>query len=117
MLTPSETRDRLTNGIYTSARAGHPIGLMEQALPEIIAAEPLERRLLKAQKAGQLDAITWEGQLEQALEQSIVSDTEAETLRQVRAKVLDIIAVDEFESHALRLGERGEVALRTSEAA
>ncbi len=117
LLTPSETRDRLTNGIYTSARAGHPIGLMEQALPEIIAAEPLERRLLKAQKAGQLDAITWEGQLEQALEQSIVSDTEAETLRQVRAKVLDIIAVDEFESHALRLGERGEVALRTSEAA
>ena len=31
---------------------------------------------------------------------------EAENLRQVRAKVMEIIAVDEFDSEALRLGVR-----------
>ena len=72
---------------------------------------------MKAQHAGELDAITWEGQLQQALEKSIVSDTEAETLKQVRQKVLEIIAVDEFESDALRLGTPATHDVATSEAA
>ena len=104
LLSPSEARERLTNGIYTSASSGHPIGLMELALPQVIAAEPLERKLLKAQRAGELDGLTWEQQLQQAQNKSIISETEAETLRQVRALVLEIIAVDEFESEALQLG-------------
>jgi acyl-CoA dehydrogenase len=105
LLSPSETRDRLTQGVYRSAATGHPVGLMEQALPQVIAAEPLERKLLKAQKAGQLDAITWEEQLQQAVNQSLVTAEEAETLRKVRAMVLEIIAVDEFESEVLELGK------------
>jgi len=117
LLSPSATRDRLTRGVYKSAASGHPVGFMEQALPEVIAAEPLERRLLKAQRAGQLDALTWEGQLEQAIRQSIVSEEEAESLRQVREKVLEIIAVDEFESDALRLGRPGQEPVRASQAA
>ena len=104
LLSPSTARERLTNGIFTSAVGGHPIGIMELALPQVIAAEPLERRLLKAQKAGQLEGLTWEAQLEQARQKSIISETEAETLKQVRSLVLDIIAVDEFETEALRLG-------------
>ena len=108
LLSPSESRTRLTNGIYTSATAGHPIGMMEKALPEIIAAEPLERKLLKAQKAGQLDALTWEGRLEQALTKSVVNAEEAKTLRHTRELTLEIIAVDEFESEALKLGRPSE---------
>ncbi len=117
IMSPSETRDRLTNGIYTSAASGHPVGLMEEALPEIIAAEPLERKILKAQKAGQLTALTWEGQLQQAMEQSVVTADEAETLQHTRKLVLEIIAVDEFESSALQLGLSPEVNLETSHAA
>ncbi|NIP17382.1 MAG: acyl-CoA dehydrogenase [Xanthomonadales bacterium] len=115
MLSPSTTRDRLTDGIYVSPE--HPVGFMEAALPEVIAAEPLERRMLKAQQSGTLDALTWEEQLAQAVERSVISETEAETLKQVRAKVLEIIAVDEFESEALRLGAPGSTEVQTSEAA
>ena len=85
--------------------------------PEVIAAEPLERRLLKAQHAGELDAITWEEQLAQAVEKSIIGETEAETLKRVREMVLEIVAVDEFESEALRLGAPGHEPMHTSEAA
>jgi acyl-CoA dehydrogenase len=116
LLSPSATRDRLTQGVYKSDST-HPVGFMEQALPEVIAAEPLERRLLKAQRAGQLDAITWEEQLEQAISQSIVTAEEAESLKRVREKVLEIIAVDEFESEALQLGQPAQQPIRTSEAA
>jgi acyl-CoA dehydrogenase len=117
LLSPSETRDRLTNGIYVSADSSHPVGLMEQALPQIIAAEPLERRVLKAQKAGQLDAMTWEDQIVQAMEKSIIDEHEAEALRQARELTLEIIAVDEFESEALRLGRAPDTDMRPSHAA
>jgi acyl-CoA dehydrogenase len=118
LLSPSATRDRLTNGIYVSDASGHPIGLMESALPKVIAAEPLERKLLKAQRAGRLDAITWDEQLDQAVNQSIVTADEAESLREVREQVLEIIAVDEFESEVLQLGKPARQApIQTPEAA
>jgi acyl-CoA dehydrogenase len=115
LLSPSETRDRLTNGVFLSPQ--HPVGFMEAALPEVIAAEPLERRLLKAQSAGTLDAVTWEDQLAQAVDRAVLSDTEAEALKKVRAAVLEIIAVDEFESEVLRLGGSRPEPLPASEAA
>jgi acyl-CoA dehydrogenase len=118
LLSPSETRDRLTQGVYTSAATGHPVGMMEEALPLVIAAEPLERKLLKAQRAGQLDAITWDDQLQQAVNLSVVTAEEAKTLRDVRERVLEIIAVDEFESDVLELGKPANRApIQTSEAA
>ena len=117
LLSPSETRNRLTQGIYTSAAHGHPIGMMEEALPEIIAAEPLERRLLKAQRAGQLTDVNWQEQLQQALELGLITDSESAILENARQKTLEIIAVDEFESEALRLGKAGVQHMRTSHAA
>jgi len=117
LLSPSETRDRLTSGVYKSAVSGHPVGVMEEALPIIIAGEPLERRILKAQKAGQLDAVGWEARLQQALDRSIIDSSEAELLKQSREMTLEIIAVDDFESEALRLGQAESEVVRTSHAA
>ncbi len=117
LLSPSEPRNRLTNGIYNSAAAGHPVGIMESALPEIIAVEPLERRLRKARKAGQLDAIGWNDQLKQAMAKSIINAKEAKDLKKARKKMLEIIAVDEFESEALRLGQARSEDIRSSHAA
>ncbi|NND45954.1 MAG: acyl-CoA dehydrogenase [Xanthomonadales bacterium] len=118
LLSPSETRARLTQGIYCPADGSTVISQMERALPDVIAAEPLERRLLKAQRAGELTAMTWETQLEQARDKSIIDEDEMKLLRRVRAQTLEIIAVDEFESEALRLGKPREAdAVRPSHAA
>jgi acyl-CoA dehydrogenase len=97
LLSPSETRDRLTHGIYRSARNGNQIGLMEEALPQVIAAEPLERRMLKAIKAGQLSGLTFEDNLTEAAGKSIFTEAEAQTLRDVNALVWEIISVDEHD--------------------
>ena len=117
LLSPSDSRTRLTDGVFKSATSKHPICTMEQALPEIIATEPLERKLLKAQKAGQIKAMTWEAQLQQALDKSIISKEEAGLLRRSRELTLEIISVDEFESEALMLGQKEPGKFRPSHAA
>jgi acyl-CoA dehydrogenase len=107
LLVPSDARDRLTNGIYKSARAGHPIGFMEEALPKVIHAEPLERKLAKALKQREIKGITWEEQIRDAIDKSVLTAEEADILVRVHEMVAEIIAVDEFDSEDLRLG-RGE---------
>ncbi len=104
LLAPSDTRQRLTHGIYCSARTGHPVGVMEEALPRVIAAEPLERKFLKAVKTGQIRGVTAEAQLGAAVESGVLSADEARILGDVRRQVADIVAVDEFDSAELRLG-------------
>ncbi|MEJ8569489.1 acyl-CoA dehydrogenase [Elongatibacter sediminis] len=117
LLAPSETRDRLTHGIYRSARTGNPIGLLEEALPQVIAAEPLERKLIKAIKSGQVDGITWEEQVAAAVAMGVLGNDEAAILAKVRELVLEIIAVDEFETGDLQLGLRRDADLGTQHAA
>ena len=106
LLIPSDTRDRLTDGIYKSAKTGHPVGLMEEALPQVIHAEPLERKLLKALKNGEITGITWEEQLQDAIARSVVTAEEAEILVRVRKLVMEIIAVDEFDLEEIQAGRR-----------
>jgi acyl-CoA dehydrogenase len=90
---------------------------MEQALPVIIAAEPLERKMLKAIKTGNVDGITWEEQLEQVLAAGNLTAEEAGLLTKARELVLEIIAVDEYESSELRLGVQHSGAMDKQHAA
>jgi acyl-CoA dehydrogenase len=106
LLTPSDTRDRLTHGVYASETSDHPICFMERALPQVIQAEPLERRLLKASKQGEISGITWEEQVSDAVSKAILTKDEAEILARVRKLVAEIIAVDDFDVEDLRLGRR-----------
>ena len=105
LLAPSETRDRLTDGVYKSARAGHPVGVMEAALPEVIAAEPVERKLSKAVKRGEISGRTFEEQLAAAGEAGILTQDEVRMLEDIRVKVLDIISVDDFTTEELAAGK------------
>jgi acyl-CoA dehydrogenase len=117
LLVPSDTRDRLTNGVFKSATSNHPVCFMERALPKVIQAEPLERKLLKALKQGELNGITWDEQLKSALDKSILTREEADILIRVREMVAEIIAVDDFDTEDLRAGRRPEKRLNTQHAA
>ena len=104
LLSPSDTRSRLTRGIYSSDRNGHPIGVMERLLPDVIAAEPLERKMLKAQRAGLITKYAFEDQMEEAVENKVVTEDEAKLLTDLRVRVLDIIAVDDFDLEDIQGG-------------
>jgi acyl-CoA dehydrogenase len=117
LLSPSDTRNRLTHGVYMSATSDHPICFMERALPQVILAEPLERKLLKAIKQGEINGITWEEQLRDAVARHVLSKDEAEILVRVRELVAEIIAVDDFDVEELRLGRSSKSRLDTPHAA
>ncbi|MGM0658892.1 MAG: acyl-CoA dehydrogenase [Pseudomonadota bacterium] len=110
MLSPSETRDRLTRGCYKADRPGHVIGNMETLLPDVIAAEPLERRLLKAVKSGKVAGYTFDEQVDNAEKAGVFSAEEAKLMRSVRERAMEIIAVDDFDIRELQAGvsEKGE---------
>ncbi|MFO7762159.1 MAG: acyl-CoA dehydrogenase, partial [Wenzhouxiangellaceae bacterium] len=104
MLSPSETRDRLTRGCYKADRPGHVIGNMETLLPDVIAAEPLERRLLKAVKSGKVAGYTFDEQVDNAEKAGVFSAEEAKLMRSVRERAMEIIAVDDFDIRELQAG-------------
>lgn len=106
LITPCETRDRLTDGIYRKNREGYVIGFMEELLPRVIAAEPLERRMLKAFRQGEITGFTSDEQIDSALANKVLTETEAEQLRRVRADVAVVISVDDFPTEELRSGSR-----------
>ena len=96
LLEPSATRDRLTAGIYVSRDSNDATGRLEAALPKVIAAEPLERKLQAFVDAHPLLTGDIEAQLEAAQKQGILNREEAEAVRTVHALRQEVIAVDDF---------------------
>jgi acyl-CoA dehydrogenase len=114
LLSPSETRDRLSEGIFFGSGPHHMIGLLNRALPKVIAAEPIERKLAKAVKAGTVDALEPDAQLDQAVAHGVLNLEEHAQLAEARALAAQIIAVDDFDSSELAvMAERPRPALRS----
>ncbi len=96
LLSPNETRQRLTDGIDKEESEHHFIAKMNHVLAKVIDTEPLERRILKAIKSGEINEINPHKQLAQALDKEIINKSEFNSLTKVRAEVAEIIAVDDF---------------------
>ena len=117
LLAPNEARERLTESVYKTAEPGNPVGMMEAALPEIIRAEPIERKIQKALRSGQITSDEPAGQLAEALRVGVINEADKELLIRTRAAVAEIIAVDEFEHEELTAGAAARGTDRASQAA
>ncbi|WP_102796901.1 acyl-CoA dehydrogenase FadE [Bowmanella denitrificans] len=95
--TPCDSRDRLGKGQFLSREEGNPAGLLEQALDDILASEPLYDKVCKAAKERlpfmQLDKVA-----ERGLELGVLTEQEAELLKRAEAERLRTINVDDFDS-------------------
>lgn len=96
LLSPNETRQRLTDGIDKEESEHHFVAKMNHVLAKVIDTEPLERRILKAIKSGEINEIDPRKQLTQALDKEIINKSEFNSLTKVRAEVAEIISVDDF---------------------
>jgi acyl-CoA dehydrogenase len=96
LLEPSEARERLTRGIYISRDVGDALGRLEDALPKVIAAELLERRLYKLVDEQPLLHGDPAAQLAAAIEMNLLTVAEAELVRAAQAARREVIAVDDF---------------------
>jgi acyl-CoA dehydrogenase len=108
VLSPSEVRDRLCRFVYRTLEPGNPLGLLQEALVLSQTAEPIEKRIrVEGVKTGKVTALDVPGQITQALSVGIISDTEAAMLRDYDRKVMELISVDDFESHELAAQAEG----------
>ena len=99
---PSEARDRLMEWVYLTPTANNTVGRMNALLPDVIAAEPVDRKFGKALKTGQFKAHDYLGQLAEAEQAGVINASEAALLKRVREGVFEFISVDDFEPDELR---------------
>ncbi|MGN5162840.1 acyl-CoA dehydrogenase FadE [Aeromonas dhakensis] len=94
--TPSETRSRLAQGQYLTREEGNPFGLLEQALDDVLSAEPLFEKVCKADGIKrpfmQLDKVA-----EAGLTLGVLNQTEADLLRRAEESRMSTINVDDFD--------------------
>jgi len=94
---PTETRERLTCGIYATDEPGSPLGQLQRALERAEALVPLEQRLKDAVRSGLVREEHPLDQVESAERQGILNASEADQLRRYDALVMEIIGVDDFD--------------------
>jgi acyl-CoA dehydrogenase len=99
LLSPSETRDRLTAGLFMDVKAEDPMGLMELAMEKVIAAEPVEQKLAKGLRAS-VNPSNMESVLKKGVADGVINELEAETVREAMAITAVAIAVDDFPGRA-----------------
>jgi len=105
VMNPGEARERLCHYVYRTLEPGNHLGLVQQAMELAIAAEPLEKKLrVEGVKTGRVEALDLPGQIREGLAAGILNEAEAAQLREYDRKVMEIIHVDDFESHELAAG-------------
>lgn len=95
-LGPGEVRDRLTRDIYISRDANDPMGILEVTMEKVIEAEPAERKIETALKAGTIRRSLDRDWLGDAESKGIVTAGEAALLRETEQLVFKVISVDHF---------------------
>ncbi len=97
---PSVTRSRLGRGQYLTPSDHNPAGLLEAALRDIIAAEPIHKRLCR-DKGENLPFTQLNELAKQALIEGKITQEEASILVRAETSRLRSINVDDFEPQAL----------------
>lgn len=96
LMHPNETRTRLGDVGYYEDDGKNNYGILETALVKCLNAEPVEKKISSAVKAGELKDDPTTDIAALALAQGIISETEAKVLRDAKAATAEVIAVDDF---------------------
>jgi len=95
LLEPSDARDRLTRHAFTSSDPNDPVGRMEHALRQTLAAEPVEEKLQQGLKK-RLAPANYLKLVAEGAAKGVIDAREAAMLKEAHAVARDAIDVDEF---------------------
>ncbi len=98
MTRTGEARDRLSLQAYTTLEPGNPLGLLQEALQLSEELAPLEQKLRQAYKERLLKSEYLGEQIEEAAAAEIINKSETARMRSYHQKVLDLMAVDDFDT-------------------
>jgi acyl-CoA dehydrogenase len=111
---PGEARDRLGEWAFLTPSANNPVGRMNALLPDVITAEPVERKLQKALRGDATHSHDYAGQLAAAEAQGAISSEERKLLERVHTASFEFISVDDFDPRELEAAvKHGKAVLRS----
>ncbi|MCH2057782.1 MAG: acyl-CoA dehydrogenase FadE [Thalassotalea sp.] len=116
--TPSETRNRIGQGQYLTREPENVLGMLEQTLDDILAAEPVYDKVCRA-VGKKLPFFRLNEVAEQGLEANAITAEEAELLKRTEIGRKATIDVDDFDPSDLPAGKLllDEIAQRQEHAA
>lgn len=96
LLEPSVLRKRLAKGGYQTSNSNNPIAELENIMAHVIAAEPLEKKVLQARHEKIIQGNNFQELITDAVSKSILTSAEAHQLLAVEAERMRVIHVDDF---------------------
>ncbi len=101
MMKPDTARDRLVGGIYITDDAADAAGAVEDALRRVRQVGPIEARITPAVKSGEL-VVRWDDDSAAvARAADVITEAEAEQLREANTARRRVIMVDDFDRKEL----------------
>lgn len=105
LMAPSETRLRLASGAFISPVKENLLADIQDALIKTIAADPVEKIIRTAKKEHRIAGHSLLAQAQAALEKGIITMEQFDLVMQAEAASKKVIAVDDFDTADLALGE------------
>lgn len=96
LLAPGATRDRLSAGIHLPSGDNEALAVLENALHQVLAAEPIEQKLRRTRLPVDTFPPDADKILAQAVQAGIITPQEAVQLRSAAAARMDALQVDDF---------------------
>ena len=96
MMTPGPARERLTRGVFVSADENDPVRTLEDALLAVIAAEPVEAKLRRAQQEGRIARLYADQVAAEGLKHGVITQQEFDQLKRAADLRRRVIMVDDF---------------------
>jgi acyl-CoA dehydrogenase len=105
LIVPSETRDRLTDGVYKTTDQNDPVGRVQYAFHAVVAAKEAERKLKAAgMKPPELGRpANW---LDDAVAQGVITQGEAKLVEESHQATRAAIMVDDFAPNNVAAGQK-----------
>ncbi len=97
LMSPSDARDRLADGVFLTPCENNPAGRINSFLPKVILAEPVERKFLKALKNSDIQALDFPAQLAEGVAEGWITAEEKLQLEELRTLTWETITVDDFD--------------------
>ncbi len=115
MMVPNEARSRLGEGVFLTPCENNPAGRINSYLEAAVAAEATERKFLKALKKHDIEALSFNTQLDEGVREGWISAEERAQLEHLREITIETISVDDFDSEELRSAGYAELMAKLGE--
>ena len=101
IMEPSSFRDRLSSHIHIGRDGTSATGRMEKTFNKLIAIEPVYDKFFKAVAKGEINGLSTDERLQDAVEQGVLTDAESRQVKEYDDMRYDAILTDAFDPRYL----------------